>query len=348
MIHPPSSSYPWMSNHHNNSHHTTSFPSSSSSSSSFSSSTCPVSSSSGVTQKIIRDRDGFQHFLIHMLRRSGIRDRYLRTLFSSSHDCIGVYQMAFTHSSIHPLQNYEYFEILGDATCNKSIVWYIQERFPFLQNPEGVKVIARLRINLVSKKHFSSLADSLGFLPFISCEKEIMEQREKSILEDVFEAFFGATELLLDRIFGLGVGYFICYRLIKSILDEKEISLRYEDLFDPITRLKETFDYFRSSSHRRFCPYVWGSMMWEAVKKKNGMQMASLFQVDQKACRKELLSTATAPFLDEAKQLAATSFLQFLREKGFHRPVRDYYEQLLLLLHSHPPRKNKTKEEICY
>jgi len=266
-------------------------------------------------------------FVRTLLRRSAIRDEYLQIFFNPAYRCMEVYQHVFTHSSVHPFQNYEYFEILGDSTCNKSIVWYIQDRFPFLRNSDGVKVIARLRINLVSKKYFSTLASQLGFLPFISCGKEILEQREKSLLEDVFEAFFGATELLFDRIFGLGVGYFICFRILKSILDEKEISLRYEDLFDPITRLKETFDYFRAP--RQICPYIWGSMAWETSKISNGHHVVSLFQIDKVARRKELLSTACAPYLDEAKQGAATCFLQFLQKKGFYRPVHEYYHQIL-------------------
>jgi len=90
---------------------------------------------------------------------------------------MALYGKAFTHVSIHTENNYEFFEILGDATCNKAIVWYIQERFPVLRNTAGVKVIARLRINLVSKKKFSVLAEKLGFGDFISCEKEIKERR---------------------------------------------------------------------------------------------------------------------------------------------------------------------------
>lgn len=238
-----------------------------------------------------------------------------------------IYSDAFTHISIDSDRNYEYLEILGDVTCNKSIVWYIKDRFPQLQNSEGVKVIARLRINLVSKKNFSIIADQLGFTEFISCEKDIKDQKGKSILEDVFEAFFGATELLIDKMISPGAGYSICYRIIKNILDEQYISLDYEDLYDPITRLKETFDFFRQQIPGRQCELIWGNMLWENIKTEKG-QIVHLYQYDKTNNRKKLLITTEAVLLDEAKQLAASKYLQILNDNGYKRPIPEYYNTI--------------------
>jgi len=270
----------------------------------------------------------FQSFLFKLLKRSGLKDKYVHYL--TGKDCIDLYSDAFTHISIHSEKNYEYLEILGDATCNKSIVWYIKERFPHLRNSEGVKVIARLRINLVSKKNFSQLAEKLGFLPFISCDKEVRDQKGKSLLEDVFEAFFGATELLLDQLLGIGTGYCICYRLMKSFLNDMNISLKYEDLYDAITRLKETFDYYRQQLPGRQCPLIWGNMIWENVKTMDGNQTVHLYQYDKCSNRKKLLASASASFLDEAKQSAASVFLRYLANEGYKRPIPSYYDKILM------------------
>jgi dsRNA-specific ribonuclease len=240
---------------------------------------------------------------------------------------MALYSRAFTHQSIDAEQNYEFLEILGDATCNKIVVWYIKDRFPVLQNTAGVKVIARLRINLVSKKNFSLLAEKLGFDDFISCEKEIKEQKGKSLLEDVFEAFFGATETLLDSIVHSGAGYGICFKILKSIFDDLPISLKYEDLYDPITRLKETLDFYRSNLPGRQCPKLWGSMLFENTKTEKG-QMVHLYQWDKTTRRKMLLSMAEAPLLDDAKQLAATHALQMIEKEGYRRPIPEYYSLL--------------------
>ena len=203
----------------------------------------------------------FQSFVQGLLKKSGLKKKYVEAMTDPTG--MALYSRAFTHQSIHSEQNYEFLEILGDVTCNKIVVWYIKDRFPVLQNTAGVKVIARLRINLVSKKNFSLLAEKLGFDDFISCEKEIKEQKGKALLEDTFEAFFGATEMLLDSLVHPGAGYGICFKILKSIFDELPISLKYEDLYDPITRLKETFDFYRSNLPGRQCPLLWGSMLFE-------------------------------------------------------------------------------------
>jgi hypothetical protein len=239
-----------------------------------------------------------------------------------------LYARVFTHVSIDLEQNYEFFEILGDVTCNKVVVWYIKERFPVLQNTAGVKVIARLRINLVSKKNFSLLAEKLGFGPFISCDQEIKEQKGKSLLEDVFEAFFGATEFLMDSLVHPGAGYGICYSLLKNIFDDVPISLRYEDLYDPITRLKETFDFYRSSIPGRRCPMIWGMMSFENTKTEKG-QLVNLYQVDKMTRKRVLMSTSEAPLLDDAKQTAALIALDNIERCGFRRPIPEYYARLL-------------------
>lgn len=267
----------------------------------------------------------FKAFIRQFLQRSQLKKKYLDEL--TNDESMKLYSDAFTHISIDADRNYEYLEILGDVTCNKSIVWYIKDRFPQLQNPEGVKVIARLRINLVSKKNFAMIAERLGFMDFISCDKEIKEQKGKSLLEDVFEAFFGATEILLDKMLGLGSGYGICFRILKSILDESMISLRYEDLYDSITRLKETFDFYRQQIPGRQCSLIWGNMVFENVKNENG-QLVYLYQYDKSTNRKKMLISAEAPLLDEAKQLAASRFLKVLEENGFKRPIPEYYSRI--------------------
>ena len=267
----------------------------------------------------------FKSFIQTLLQRSHLKKKYIDLLTNT--ESMNLYSDAFTHISIDPDRNYEYLEILGDVTCNKSIVWYIKERFPQLQNSDGVKVIARLRINLVSKKNFAMIAESLGFIDFISCEKEIKEQKGKSLLEDVFEAFFGATEVLIDKLLGNGAGYGICFRILSSILADMNISLKYDDLYDPITRLKETFDFFRQQVPGRQCHMIWGNMMWENIKTETG-QIVNLYQHDKISNRKKLLITTEAPLLDEAKQLAASKYLQILNDQGFKRPIPEYYARI--------------------
>lgn len=194
----------------------------------------------------IRDKS-FTDLIHNLLARGKLKKEYIELITDESG--MKIYDQAFTHDSFSEKnfsdKNYEFFEFLGDSTVNKAIVWYLFRRFPQLECPDGVKVMSRLKIALVSKKSFADFGEYLGFWDFVSCDMETRQTKMKKTLEDVFEAFFGATEMLLDDRIKLGVGGAICAEIVKSLFDEVEISLKYEDLFDAKTRLKEVFDYFK-------------------------------------------------------------------------------------------------------
>jgi dsRNA-specific ribonuclease len=114
-----------------------------------------------------------------------------------------------------------------------------------------VKVVARLRINYGAKQSFSSIADNLGFWPFISAAEDGSDRSDKyrvrhkkDLLEDVLEATVGCTEQILDQAYRPGVGYAIVYDILADIFNEMTISLKYTDLYDAKTRMKEIFDMF--------------------------------------------------------------------------------------------------------
>ena len=119
------------------------------------------------------------------------------------------------------------YDLLGDGFARE--MWQgmeragrISRRFPRLDCPEGVKVIARLKINLVSKKSFAEFGNVLGFWKFISADQETRENKMKPTLEDVFEAFVGAMSEDLGK--DHCDGYRICYGFIVKIF-ERVISL---------------------------------------------------------------------------------------------------------------------------
>lgn len=180
----------------------------------------------------------FSGFIKEVLVRAQINPKYMQVLT----DRTDLYQQAFTAASFDPRVNYEVLELLGDASANKFLAWYFYRRFPQLNCPTGVKVLARLKINYASKASFSKLADKMGFWPHIRASDDHKAQDRKSLLEDVLEAFLGATELILDDFFQAGVGFAIVNQLLTSLFDNIPISLQYEDLYDAKTRLKELFD----------------------------------------------------------------------------------------------------------
>lgn len=191
----------------------------------------------------------FKQFISGLLEKGKLKKKYHDMLINDK--SLKQYGIAFTAASADNVNNYERFEQLGDVTANKFIVWYAYKRFPQLDCTKGVKVVARLRINYGAKETFAPLAESLGFWDYITCVEDgdargvkYRNRNKKDLLEDTFEAFLGCTEYLLDNMFRPGVGYGIVYDILTEIFNTLDISLRFEDLFDAKTRLKETFDVF--------------------------------------------------------------------------------------------------------
>lgn len=256
----------------------------------------------------------FWQMIRSVIEKSGLKKEYIDKLLNDKY-AQDMYNSVFTHFSADNEKNYEWLEILGDSTLNKCVVWYISKRFPELRCPEGVKIIARLKINLISKKTFAEIATKLNWWEFVTAEEEIKQTKKKKLMEDIFEAFFGATEMLIDSIVYPGSGYAICYRIVAMLFNELDISLSYESLYDPITRLKEVFDFFKDIGTFQF-----------TSDKKDGYQHVNLLQVLRG--QRIVIGFGIASLLDDAKQKACQRGLENLKSRGIEKPVPDYYKTL--------------------
>ena len=187
----------------------------------------------------------FKNFLRGIFEMSNLNEKYIDLLLNDEN--MKIYDQVFTHESVDPEINYEVYEMLGDATLNKNVVWYIHRKFSFLNVPQGVQIISKLKNSLVSKQMLGKIAgEDFKFDDFIkSTEKEFGSKRE-SLREDVFEALIGATEKILDEQIRFGVGNEICRQILEAIYDQQTISFKYTDLYDPKTILKEIFDMIRA------------------------------------------------------------------------------------------------------
>lgn len=267
----------------------------------------------------------FFNFLRELLQRTSLSTKIIDELLKEE-DVIQMYYDCFSHKSFHVDHNYEYYEMIGDVSCNKIIVWYLKDRFPFLCNSEGVKVLARLRINLVSKLTFSTWAKNLDFLRFISMDTDTKVKMESSILEDVFEAFVGVTELMIDKYIRSYSGIYFVHHFIKSILDEETISLSYKLLYDPVTRLKETMDHFNSNLHKSICPFIHGSISFSHEKVDAGQYIVRLHQ--NSSSKKEVLLQEKGKSINDLKYHLSQQYLDFLELKGFSKMENKYYQKI--------------------
>jgi dsRNA-specific ribonuclease len=253
----------------------------------------------------------FKDLIRKVLQKGKIKSKYIDELLSDSN--MRIYSVIFTDKTADPLNNYEYYETLGDSTANNCIVWYLSRRFPQIFGAKCVKILARLKINYVSKNTFSSIAQTLNFWKFIAASETERSTKMKPLLENVFEGFFGATQLILDNRFGIGTGYAICYNIIKNIYDDIPISLRYEDLFDAKTRLKELFDSDKIKS-------TIGPLVYENVRTPENMNETVI------KAGGNIIGKGVSALKTNAEQIASDSALKHLASKGIFKSVPEEYK----------------------
>ena len=279
----------------------------------------------------------FQALIASLLRKGGLKTKYIKMLTDS--EAMKIYGSAFTSELVDPDNNYQVLEQIGDLSGNKFIVNYMYQRFPQLDCTEGVAVVARLRINYGAKQSFSEIARKLGFWEFISATNDLRQRKMKPLLEDAFEAFLGATERILDKRKRVGVGYAIVHDILTSIFDEMDISLRYEDLYDAKTRLKELFDMYESS----LGPLVYKEtkrdlITFSTVFRVQGGKYAEKVGDDGNSTnsvnKKKIIGgnyikigEGSAALKADAQQNAAASALTILNKQGWKKQIPAIYEK---------------------
>lgn len=265
----------------------------------------------------------FSEFIRNLICSFGLDSKWEPVLLDSH--SLKIYQKAFTHVSYSVSNNYDVYEQLGDITINKFLVCYFHERFPEFNSNFGVKVVARLRIKYGSKAFLSELSDKLGFGKWIRHNEQLSSIGKRlSMLEDVFEAFIGSTEYILDRKVSSGIGYIVCRKILKTIFDPIPIDIHYDSLFDAKTRLKELFDTKKD---------VLGVLQYDYIKNDETQDKGCSINI----CRvspeghKVFISTASSNINKaEAEQKASVQALAVLSQQGYSKDIPDEYKQLLV------------------
>lgn len=275
----------------------------------------------------------FKNFIFHLIRKGNVKEKYTRFLLED--DAMDLYSKAFTNPTADPDNNYEFLEKIGDSTCNKAIIWYIYRKFPKLETkPQGLMIFSRLFHTLQSTETFSKIGLSLGFEKFISYGymrvkdryEDVMKVKRNGVLEDCFEAFFGATELLIDLKTREGVGYAICNEIFKGMIEDLPFpSIKYENLFDPITRLKELFDY-NFPGKGRLGKYEYISE--ENGDEENRIKLVSIVWTPPSGGTVKI-AKGSGSLKEKAKAVAAENALLFFKSKGYEKVAPYDYREFL-------------------
>jgi dsRNA-specific ribonuclease len=279
----------------------------------------------------------FDNLLRELLVRAKIRDETIDKILDNP-KYKSQFESAFIHKSYNDdaKRNYEKFEQLGDLVLNMAIVNYVVRKFPVIQSAHW---LSNIKHRLISGKSFAALADKVGFYPHIKISDELKDEMDKinqrikvksgtsvvenkiyrGILEDVFEAFTGTLQWVVNDYSSLeaGPGYAVSYEFMKSFLDQIEIPTDVEKVFDTISLVKEIYD-------SQGWPNKTNEMTLSRKDPETGEHTVTYITVFPNTTRRVYLGSGKAYDKTEARRIAATETLSILKNRyNITKKVKD-------------------------
>ena len=179
-------------------------------------------------------RNGLKKFLRYsLLPIMSLPDSALDKLVSDN--AMQTWEIAFTNESFNPNvgENYEELELSGDVNLAASYVKFMMASYPEITRSQ----LSEFRTKYLAKGFQSKLSASLGMGPHIRSRF----RTNTHILEDVFESFFGALDLVGDTEFKFGVGSGLIYNMVVELYKDVEVDWSVTK-GNPKTRVKETYE----------------------------------------------------------------------------------------------------------
>lgn len=285
-------------------------------------------------EKVTPDYDtgSFKEFVRSLLKRGKIKDRFINSLLTD--DCLKLYEQAFTHKSVSE-SNYELFEMKGDVLVNAFFVWYLPQRFPQLNRPEGVPIIAPVKCKYVSTEILSEISQKLGMEKYLSVCTQTNTHIRNNLLEDLLESFCGVTAHILDQKYMIGVGYNIVYDFLKSLYDDIDISLKYEDVYSHVTIFKETVDKYNISENakntKRAGYKKYTDIRYDPAPHPPGTtsKLLVLTVFDNDINQRILMGTGKGSIKVKAQKAAALNGIQYFEEQHQFTYVPEYWSSVI-------------------
>lgn len=138
-----------------------------------------------------------------------IIERYTDTEVTVTDSDLELFRQSFRHRQADGNNNYERLEYLGDSVFSSVIARYLYDRYE--TQKEGF--LTKMRTKLINGVMLAKLCVSTGLDKYIQANDKMRE--EKSVKEDVFEAFIGA----MSYIFGYDLTFKWCISVIENHVD---------------------------------------------------------------------------------------------------------------------------------
>lgn len=317
----------------------------------------------------------FITFIENILRfQCRLQKSTVEKIFSNNEENQKAFRQAFIHKSFSDETNYELYEFEGDPVVNLAVVSYIRTKFPEIKS---VHWNTNIKHRIISSRGLAKIARDNGFENFLIVSDDLQETFNsyedkldsddfQHALEDTVEALCGLITNICDKNFAKGVGYAACYNLIEGWLNARNISIKYEDVFDAKTRFKEFIESENIKWDQKGCGIneclktydrrnpkynVFISKLPTSVRNSSAWN-ADVFASEEKQHisfgfglidnKKVLLSMRSANRSAKAEELAASDAIEAIKNMGIHIPILDPYK--IKRSNKFKPRKRKPND----
>ncbi len=148
----------------------------------------PVPTQKAGTSAWVRELQKY----VYMLLQPAISDRDV-LLKMVGPDAMGIWVSAFTHETANLLLNYEKLEFVGDSLVKYNFEKYLLNRF----RSSDVHEMSEFTARYLSKEYLARFSTTMKLGEWVIIEEADVNV---NILEDLFEAFFGALDQIADSI----------------------------------------------------------------------------------------------------------------------------------------------------
>lgn len=192
-------------------------------------------------------------------RRAGVNEKHIDIFVTA--ETLKQFQFCFVDKSADRENNYELFEFFGDVIVNLFVVLYLKDVVPHIKS---VKWLAKIKSAIQSDKFLAKIAVRENFEQLAVYGEEMKNLRENPQLDsrhaythmlgDMVEAVLGCMHIVVkSKGYSQGVSMQIAVNLLKTFYKPSDIPTQYEDVFDPVSRLKELYE-------KKDGPLKWGGL----------------------------------------------------------------------------------------
>lgn len=206
-------------------------------------------------------------------------------------------------------------KFLGDVIIDNCIAFYLKKRFPAVVS---VWYLTNLKHNVTQNDWLGLCIKDTGIFQYIkykSNHENIQDSKEYTgFLKDAFSSLIGTMVTIIDDKTIDGAGYLTAYNIVSHYLNKISITLEFETVFSPKTRLKEIYDNLGWKFNKEIDTVqsenigdkIWKSVIYGYPYGKQKPNMSDRVEI----------GVGSAITKKDAEEKASLNGIEFLRRRG--------------------------------